>query len=101
MPEIKSPVVEGLEEEETIYRSEDPEVNDLPSLRDPAGTVTARWELTAEERELIANGADVYVQIMTFGKQLQPSRVLILRKDMDRVLAEAAFVKGDIEALFK
>ena len=31
-----------------------------------------RWRLTPEEREAIANGADLYLGILTMGKPLQP-----------------------------
>jgi hypothetical protein len=51
----------------------------LPALvsRDEKRRVLSRWELTPEEREMIANGADIYIALSTFGTAYQPTTVFV------------------------
>lgn len=39
---------------------------------DGVPVLLTRWRLTDEERALIAEGADLYLSVMTFGQPLQP-----------------------------
>lgn len=99
-----SPVVAGLEGYERKAAETQPQYETLPVLVGFYGSsgkiTTARWELTEREREMIADGADVYVQIIQAKTDfLAPSRVLILRKDCDSSLAEKGLLLNDEEAL--
>jgi len=73
----------GFEEEQTAflpphqlvtYAKDQPEYRPLPVARldGSAGRVISRWTLTAEEREAIAKGEDLYIEQLTFGQALQP-----------------------------
>ena len=44
-----------------------PEYLTLPSIRTPFAHVITRWELTADERTAIANGADVFITLLSAG----------------------------------
>lgn len=81
MPNPASPVVPGLESHEVTYAKEQPEYLPLPSLRSPAGKVMTRWEFTPEERELIADGADLYLTLWTFNQPLQPVQLEVHAKN--------------------
>jgi hypothetical protein len=87
MPEPKSPVIVGCESLEHVFGANQPEYVPLPALRSPDGIVTSRWELTQEEREMIANGADVFVSVFTFNGPYPPTRVQILHKESDPAAA--------------
>lgn len=55
-----------------------PEYLPLPAYRNPdTGEVTACWEMTAEERAVVANTGCVYVTLLAFGGPLTPSRVSV------------------------
>lgn len=68
------PVVKGLEAFEVVYAKDQPEYIPLRALRSRTGEgrVMSRWEPTREQRQAIAEGADVFLTLMTFGGQLQP-----------------------------
>lgn len=87
MPEPKSPVIVGCEALEHVFGADQPEYVPLPALRSPDGIVTSRWEFTDEERQMIANGADVFVSVFTFNKPYPPTRVQVLYKESDPVTA--------------
>lgn len=42
------------------------------SSGDEHGTVTAKWEFSDEDKEKIANGEGLYLQVMTFGGPFLP-----------------------------
>jgi hypothetical protein len=65
--------------EPRTYAEDQPEYLPLPTLvsMDAAGRVVSRWQPTAEERQRIAEGADVYVTVMTFHGPLQPQLVTV------------------------
>lgn len=73
------PVVEGLEKHELIYAEKQPEYNALRVIRSNTEqkAVLSRWTLTQEQRAAIAEGADVYLEMWTFGFPLQPVRMAI------------------------
>ena len=50
-----------------VYAEDQAEYGRLPAIRTPDGCVTSRWKLDAVERELLLQGADVYLTIHTFG----------------------------------
>lgn len=60
---------EGMNE---TFAENQPEYIPLPVCKESDGKVTSVWELTDEERELIANGAKVCLCQSTFNQALQP-----------------------------
>jgi hypothetical protein len=73
------PVIEGLEEHELIMAKDQPEYNPLRCLpsNDSDGYRMSRWTLTSEQRLAIANGADIFLELMTFNRPMNPIRVAI------------------------
>lgn len=57
-----------------IYAKDQAEYKALPVARIEGveGRVISRWSLTDEERKKIAEGADLYIEQLTFGDPLQP-----------------------------
>lgn len=65
---------------ERVYAAGQPEYEPLavacydenwqPSAR--GGTIVSRWTFSADERQRIAAGEDLFIGILTFGKPLQP-----------------------------
>lgn len=73
------PVIDGLEAKEVVYAKDQPEYIPLRTLvgNDKQRRVLSRWSPTAEQRLAIADGADIYLQLLTFGKPLQPILMLV------------------------
>lgn len=71
------PVVEGMEEAEVVYAKDQPPYRPLRTLpsNGPERKVLSRWALRPDQREAVARGADVYLELMTFGHPLQPIRM--------------------------
>jgi len=73
--------IRGMEEEEVTYAKDQPEYQQLPTLkssvRDGRGKIMMRWEFTKAEREAIADGADLYLEVLTFHQPLQPLRPFV------------------------
>lgn len=69
----EGPVVSGLEELEIIFAKSQPEYRPLRALlaRD-TGRILTRWSPTPAQRQAIVEGADVFLEVMTFGQPLQP-----------------------------
>lgn len=76
------PVVEGLEEFEVVYAKDQPEYIPLRTLRSNAteARVMSRWTFTDEQRKAIADGADIYLTLLTFGSPLQPITIAVADK---------------------
>lgn len=68
------PVIDGLEAHEVVFAKDQPEYIPLRTLRGNTeqGQVLSRWTLTPEQRKAVAEGADIFLQLLTFGKPLQP-----------------------------
>jgi hypothetical protein len=100
----KSPVIAGLERYEHVYGIGQLQYVPLPALRSPDGRVMSRWELTAKERQQIADGADVLVTLHTFNEPYQPTRLEVARVDSDpsviacRLCLSEYFDKSDPKA---
>lgn len=77
MQPADKPVVEGLESQEVVYAANQPEYNPLRVLRSKEGVVLTRWTLTEAQHTAIANGADIYLEISTFNRPLQPIRMAV------------------------
>lgn len=72
------PVFAGLESKEVVYAKDQPEYLPLRTLKSQAdsGRVISRWSLTDEQRTAIANGADIFLMLMTFHFPLQPIQIV-------------------------
>jgi hypothetical protein len=68
------PVINALEAHEVVYAKDQPEYIPLRTLRGntPEVPVLSRWTLTPEQRKAVADGADIFLQLLTFGNPLQP-----------------------------
>lgn len=68
------PVIEGLEEFEIVFAKNQARYNPLRALRQNHrhGRVLSRWTLTDAQRQAVANGADIYLELLTFHEPLQP-----------------------------
>ena len=68
------PVLPGLTTKEVVYAKHQPEYNPLRTLitRDEKRAVLSRWSPTDEQRKAIAEGKDIFLQLLTFGQPLQP-----------------------------
>jgi len=74
------PVIDGMEHLEVTYAKNQPEYIPLRTLRnnadiDPYVPVVSRWTLTPEQRKLVADGADIFLELSTFGGPLSPIRM--------------------------
>src|SRR5208282_4390319 len=72
------PVIDGLESREVMYAKDQPEYIPLRTLKDygnPMVPVVSRWTLTPEQRKLVADGADIFLELSTFGAPLTPIRM--------------------------
>ena len=79
-----SPVLPGHNCEETVYAKDQPEYTPLPAVHlhdDPERTIITRWHLSDEERKRIAEGQDVYLWVLTFGRALQPVKLGVMTAD--------------------
>jgi hypothetical protein len=76
------PVVEGLEEYENVFARHQRQYIPLRTLRSNTleRQTLSRWSPTPEQRAAIANGADIFLELATFGGPLQPIRVAISDK---------------------
>lgn len=58
-----------------IFAKDQPEYLPLPAYAQPDGVVTSCWRPSEDERQQIAAGGPIYVDLWTFGMALQPIRV--------------------------
>lgn len=82
-----SPVIPGSKEFEVVYAKDQPEYNALPVLRTEK-TLVSRWKFSDEEREMIANGADLFLCVMHFGQPLQPILPILGEDNAIRAMIE-------------
>jgi hypothetical protein len=73
------PVISELQKSETVFAKDQPQYIPLRTLRanTTAVEVLSRWTLTPRQRELIASGADIFLELSTFGGPLQPIRLAV------------------------
>lgn len=74
------PVVDTLEACEVIMaKGQEDKYNPLRCLASQAaeGFRLSRWTLTPEQREAVANGADIFLELMTFNQPMNPIRVAV------------------------
>jgi hypothetical protein len=79
-----SPVLPGYEHLEVILAKDQPQYDPLPCAMTlgPSQPAVTRWRLTEEERQQIADGADVVLQQLTFGSPFQPVNLQIVSPDV-------------------
>ena len=68
------PVIDGLEAHEVVYAKDQPEYIPLRTLKGKTqdGRVMSRWGFTPAQRKAVAEGADVFLTLLTFPGPLQP-----------------------------
>lgn len=73
------PVIDDWESIEIVYAKEQSEYIPLRTLvsKGVEKNVISRWTLTPKQRTEIANGADLFLILMTFGHPLQPIRMAV------------------------
>jgi hypothetical protein len=76
---LDGPVVDGLESQEVVYAANQPQYIPLRTLcaNGQMGAVLSRWTLSKEQREAVAAGADIFLELSTFHEPLQPIRMAI------------------------
>lgn len=75
------PVIEGLEDHEKIIGIEQSQYLPVRILPGEEGaSAIYRCELTAEQRAIVAAGGDVLIEILHFGRDLPPTRVMVLNQ---------------------
>jgi hypothetical protein len=79
------PVIDGLEELEVVYAKDQPQYRPLRVLRsaDYARSCFSRWTPTEEQRKAIAEGADIFLELLTYGGPLAPSRIAVSDGSLD------------------
>ena len=79
-----SPVLPGVDLEETVYARYQEQYLSLPALRlaDPEATILTRWRLSWRERWTILWTGNLYLWILTFGQPLQPLRPTVERPNV-------------------
>jgi hypothetical protein len=91
MSPADKPVVDGLERYEVVFAKDQPEYIPLRTLtsNNAERLVLSRWTLTPEQRQAIAAGADVFLELGTFGNPLQPIRMIVAESmDIDFVCSQ-------------
>lgn len=94
------PVFDGLEHWEVVYAKNQPEYIPLRTLVSigPERKVTSRWTLTSEQRKAVADGADIFLTLLTFGDPLQPIQVAVTDdktdtgEPLDRTMVKGVFM---------
>jgi hypothetical protein len=73
------PVIPGLEGQEIVYAKDQPQYLPLRTLRTSnyERDVISRWTLTDEQRQAVAQGADIFLSLRTFGNPLQPILIAV------------------------
>jgi hypothetical protein len=78
------PVVVGLERFETVYAKNQPQYRPLRTLPARNGdSAIARFHLTDTQRKAIADGADIYLELLHFRGPLAPSLLMVMSEPAD------------------
>lgn len=78
-----SPVLLNSDLPEVVLGENQPEYIPLPAAVIPSVTQTmvTRWRLSESERQQIANGHDIVLQQLTFGRPFQPVNLQVVAAD--------------------
>jgi hypothetical protein len=73
------PVIDGLEKWEVVMAKDQPQYSPLRCLvgNTEQGERLSRWTLTPEQREAVANGADIFLELITFHMPMNPIRIAV------------------------
>ena len=71
-----------FDEQTNIIAENQEQYLDLPAHVDSEGTVTCCWKPSWKERFQILFGKEVWHQVLTFNKPLQPQRLTLEKPDM-------------------
>jgi hypothetical protein len=83
-PVLLKPIVKPRE---IVYAKDQPEYVPLPALvSDDDGVVTTRWSLTWRERIVLLFGGNLYLQVLTFHRRLQPVKLMVDEPEMNDCL---------------
>lgn len=78
------PVIVGLEKFETVYAKDQPQYRPLRTLPGRRGdSAIARFHFTDEQRKAIAEGADIYLELLHFRGPLAPSLIMVMSEPAD------------------
>lgn len=80
------PVIAGLDsDEQVVYAESQPQYIPLHAAvgDNRQRRVVSRWTLDAEQRKAIAEGADIFLELLTFGEPLQPIRMAVSDGNVD------------------
>ena len=72
--------IPGHERDEVVIARDQPEYLPLPAIQIQIGEafgLLTRWRPTDEERAALANGADIWLEMMTGGEAMQPVRISV------------------------
>ena len=70
-----SPVLPG--QPEVVYAKDQPQYNLLPAIKGIDGMVITRWKLSWKERLIVLLNGDIYLQVLTFNRPLQPVKLSV------------------------
>lgn len=88
MEPSEKPVVAGSEDREVVYAKNQTQYKPLRTLvsSNASRAVLSRWTPTDEQRTAIADGKDIYLELLTFGRSLQPILMFIADdRDADEI----------------
>lgn len=73
------PVIVGLEREQLTLAKNQPEYRMLRVLQGmpPEYRTISRWELTPAQRKIIADGGDIFLEMLTFGHPPMPVNLAV------------------------
>ena len=78
------PVVVGLEKFEIVYAKDQPQYRTLRTLPGRRGdSAIARFHFTDTQRRAIAEGADIYLELLHFRGPLAPSLIMVMSEPAD------------------
>ena len=78
------PVIVGLEKFETVYAEKQPQYRPLRTLPGYNGdSAIGRFHFTDEQRKAIAEGADIYLELLHFRGPLAPSLIMVMSEPAD------------------
>ena len=78
------PVVVGLEKFETVYAKDQPQYRPLRTLPGRQGdSAIGRFHFTDGQRKAIAEGADIYLELLHFRGPLAPSLIMVMSEPAD------------------
>lgn len=78
------PVVVGLEKFETVYAKNQPQYRALRTLPGLNGdSAISRFHFTDAQRKAIAEGADIYLELLHFRGPLAPSLIMVMSEPPD------------------